>query len=150
MKVLFIGGTGVISSEVSTFAVQNGMALTILNRSVSNKHAIPSGAKQIQGDVKKETPDLLSQLNGQNFDVVVDWIALTPQDIERDLRLFRGNTGQFIFISSASAYQKPPANYLITEETELENPHWQYSRDKITCEQLLMDGNYSAIRVKCH
>ncbi|MEI6289876.1 MAG: SDR family oxidoreductase [Chloroflexota bacterium] len=139
LKVLFIGGTGVISSECSAYAVSNGVDLTILNRSVSKKHQIPAGARQILGDIQKEAPDLLSRLNQQHFDVVVDWIAFTPQDIERDLRLFRGKTGQFIFISSASAYQKPPANYLITEQTPLENPFWQYSRDKIACEQLLMD-----------
>jgi nucleoside-diphosphate-sugar epimerase len=79
-------------------------------------------------------------LADHSFDVVVDWIAYTPQDIERDLSLFSGKVGQFIFISSASAYQKPPENYLITEETPLENPFWQYSRDKIACEARLMEA----------
>jgi nucleoside-diphosphate-sugar epimerase len=77
-------------------------------------------------------------LGSQHFDAVVDWIAFTTDDIQRDLKLFKGRTGQFVFISSASAYQKPVGHYLITEETPLENPFWQYSRDKIACEQLLM------------
>ena len=75
-----------------------------------------------------------------HFDVVVDWIAYTPQDIERDLELFRGRVGQFIFISSASAYQKPPDHYLITESTPLYNPFWDYSRNKIACEERLMQA----------
>jgi nucleoside-diphosphate-sugar epimerase len=81
---------------------------------------------------------LLHLLNGQHFDVVVDWIAYTPEDIERDIRLFGGKTSQFVFISSASAYQKPPKHYIITEETPLENPFWEYSRNKIACEERLM------------
>ena len=79
-------------------------------------------------------------LASHQFDVVVDWIAFTPQDVERDLRLFSGKTEQFVFISSASAYQKPPAHYIITEETPLENPFWGYSRDKIACEERLMEA----------
>jgi len=138
MKVLFIGGTGLISSACSDLAVKRGMDLTILNRSVSTKYAIPDNAHSVVGDVHADFERLEELFRASRFDVVVDWIAFTPEDIERDVRLFGGKTGQFVFISSASAYQKPPAYYLITEESPLENPFWQYSRDKIACEELLM------------
>jgi nucleoside-diphosphate-sugar epimerase len=138
MKVLFIGGTGLISSACSDLALQRGNQLTILNRSLSTKYMVPSGARLMVGDVHASTAALDSLLINEHFDVVVDWIAFTPEDVERDIRLFKGNCAQFVFISSASAYQKPPAHYLITEETPLENPFWQYSRDKIACEARLM------------
>ena len=139
MKVLFLGGTGLISTACSELAIQRGMELTILNRSASKKHAAPEGAALIVGDVHAAPARLAELLRGQQFDVVGDWVAFTAEDIERDIRLYSGKTGQFVFISSASAYQKPPAHYLITEETPLENSFWQYSRDKIACEQRLMD-----------
>jgi len=138
MKILFIGGTGLISSACSELAVQRGMDLTILNRSVSHKHPAPVGAHLLVGDVHGDPNQIAALLQGQHFDAVVDWVAFTPDDILRDLKLFKGRTGQFVFISSASAYQKPVGHYLITEETPLENPFWQYSRDKIACERLLM------------
>jgi nucleoside-diphosphate-sugar epimerase len=139
MKVLFIGGTGLISIACSELAIQRGMDLKILNRSSSTKYNFPHGAKLLVGDIHSNLQDLERLLEGEHFDVVVDWIAFKREDIERDLSLFRGKTNQFIFISSASAYQKPPSNYLITEKTPLENPFWQYSRDKIDCENLLLD-----------
>jgi nucleoside-diphosphate-sugar epimerase len=138
MKLLFIGGTGLISSACSELAVQRGMDLTILNRSVSARYPVPQGAHLLTGDVHGDAASLQQLLRGRSFDAVVDWIAFTPQDIQRDLELFAGRAGQFVFISSASAYQKPPANYLHTEETPLENPFWEYSRNKIACEELLM------------
>ncbi len=138
MKILFIGGTGLISSACSELTVQRGHALTLLNRAVSRKYAVPDGARVITADVHDGDESVAQALAGQRFDVVVDYIAFTPEDIERDLRLFRGKTGQFVFISSASAYQKPPQHYVITEETPLENPFWQYSRNKIACEERLM------------
>jgi nucleoside-diphosphate-sugar epimerase len=138
MKILFIGGTGLISSACSELAIQRGMDLTILNRSASKKHFVPKGASLLVGDVHADPARLAELLCGQHFDVVVDWVAYTAEDVERDIHLFSGKTGQFIFISSASAYQKPPAHYLITEQTPLENPFWQYSRDKIAAEQRLM------------
>jgi nucleoside-diphosphate-sugar epimerase len=138
MKILFIGGTGLISSACSELAVRRGMDLTILNRTMSKKHPVPTGAHLLVGDVHGDYHQLEALLGSQHFDAVVDWIAFTPDDIRRDLKLFKGRTGQFMFISSASAYQKPVGHYLITEETPLENPFWQYSRDKIACEQLLM------------
>lgn len=139
MKILFIGGTGLISSACSDFVLEKGHELFILNRSQSNKHPLPAGAHLIKRDVHGNHSDLSSLLRKYEFDSIVDWIAYTPEDIERDIALFRGRTRQFVFISSASAYEKPPNNYLITEETPLSNPYWQYSRDKITCEERLME-----------
>jgi len=140
MKILFIGGTGLISSACSELAVALGHELFILNRSASTKYPVPHGATLLTGDIHADGSHLSELLSGHRFDAVVDWIAFTPQDIERDLRLFRGKTDQFVFISSASAYQKPPKNYLITEETPLENPFWEYSRNKIACEERLMQA----------
>ena len=138
MKILFIGGTGLISSACSELAVERGHELFILNRSISTKYPIPNGATLIKGDVHADGTHLATLLAGHRFDAVVDFIAFTVEDVERDINLFRGKTDQFVFISSASAYQKPVKNYLITEETPLENPFWQYSRDKIACEERLM------------
>lgn len=139
MKLLFIGGTGLISSACSDLAVKRGHELFLLNRSTSGKYHAPKGSMTLQADVHADSTHLSALLAGQRFDAVVDFIAFTPEDIERDLALFRNRTGQFVFISSASAYQKPVQNYLITEETPLENPFWEYSRNKIGCEILLMD-----------
>lgn len=138
MKVLFIGGTGLISSACSELALKRGMDLYILNRGKSTRYPFPEGAHPLIGDVNQDESVVARLLAEHHFDVVVDWIAYTPADIERDLRLFTGKTDQFIFISSASAYQKPLAHYVITEETPLENPFWEYSRDKIACEDSLM------------
>jgi nucleoside-diphosphate-sugar epimerase len=147
MKVLFIGGTGLISSACSELALARGIDLYILNRDASHKYPLPEGAHFLWGDVHGDELRLARTLAGQRFDVVVDWIAYTPQDIERDIRLFRRNphnpgseAGLFIFISSASAYQKPPKHYVITEDTPLENPFWEYSRNKIACEERLMQA----------
>jgi nucleoside-diphosphate-sugar epimerase len=134
MKVLFIGGTGNISTAVSHRAVADGLDLFLLNRG-QRQVEIP-GAHSIVADIHQ--PDQVEQaLAGQTFDVVVNWIAFKTGDVERDLALFRGKTGQYIFISSASAYQKPPVHPVVTESTPLTNPHWQYSRDKIACEERL-------------
>jgi nucleoside-diphosphate-sugar epimerase len=137
MRVLFIGGTGLISSACSDLALRRGLDLTILNRSRSAKHPAPPGARLLVGDVHDETT-AADLLGGERFDAVVDWIAYTVDDIERDLRLFGGRATQFVFISSASAYQKPPEFYLITEQTPLDNPFWEYSRNKIACEERLI------------
>jgi nucleoside-diphosphate-sugar epimerase len=138
MKILMIGGTGIISSACSDLILARGMELTILNRSVSTKFPVPEGARHLIGDVHADDARLAELLHGERFDAVVDWVAFTPEDIEHSIQLFSGLTDQFVFISSASAYQKPPAHYIITEETPLENPFWQYSRDKIAVEQRLM------------
>ncbi len=137
MNLLFIGGTGLISSACSDLAVQGGHELFLLNRGLSTRYQPPAGATVLQADLHADESRLADLLVGRRFDAVVDFLAFTPADIERDLRLFRGRTDQFVFISSASAYQKPPRHYIVTEETPLENPFWQYSRDKIACEERL-------------
>jgi nucleoside-diphosphate-sugar epimerase len=134
MKVLFIGGTGNISTSVSLACVERGIDLHLLTRGTRDVH-IP-GAKEIRGDINKPG-DVASLLQEGPWDSVVDWIAFTTEDIERDISLFRGKTRQFIFISSASVYQKPPSHPVITESTPLCNPFWQYSRNKIACEERL-------------
>ena len=138
MKILFIGGTGIISSACSDLVVSRGHELFVLNRSTSTMLPMPEGASLLKGDIHADEAQLASLLSGHHFDAVVDFIAYAVNDIERDLRLFRGRTDQFVFISSASAYQKPPKSYLITEQTPLENPYWRYSRDKIACEDRLL------------
>jgi nucleoside-diphosphate-sugar epimerase len=138
MKVLFIGGTGFISSAVSRLALARGVELYHLNRG-KRAAGIP-GVQSLIADVHQ--PDQASKVLGdQAWDVVVDWIAYTVDDIERDLALFRGRTKQFIFISSASAYQKPPSHPIITESTPLYNPYWLYSRNKIACELRLAQAH---------
>ncbi len=140
MKILFIGGTGLLSSACSELAAARGHELFLLNRSASTKYPIPKGAALLKGDVRADAAHLSGLLSGHRFDAVVDFIAFTAKDIERDISLFRGKTDQFVFISSASAYQKPPKNYLVTEETPLENPFWEYARNKIACEHRLMEA----------
>lgn len=138
MKILFIGGTGLISAACSELVVARGHELYLLNRFTSTKYLPPKEATVLQADIHADETHLADLLAGHRFDAVVDFIAFTAEDIERDIRLFRGKTEQFVFISSASAYQKPPKHYLITEETALENPFWLYSRNKIACEERLM------------
>jgi len=134
MKVLFVGGTGLISSACTSLAVERGVDLFLLNR--GGHPNLARGAKTITADFHDEAATERA-LAGHKFDVVVDWIAFTPEDIERDLRLFRDRTDQFVFISSASAYQKPLGYWLISEETPLVNPFWDYSQNKIACEERL-------------
>lgn len=136
MKVLFIGGTGNISSPSSRLAVEKGMELFHLNRGNSNVQI--EGVQSIRGDINN--PGELAELRKHQWDVVVNWIAFSPEDIERDLELFRGRTGQYIFISSASCYQTPLTYPVITESTPLHNDLWDYSQLKIQCEQRLMQA----------
>ncbi len=135
MKALFIGGTGTISTDISKLLLEKGWELTLLNRGTRNSE-LP-GAKHIQADINDEAA-VAEKLAGQHFDVVADFIAFMPSQVERDIRLFAGQTTQYIFISSASAYQKPLSHPVITESTPLSNPYWQYSRNKIACEDVLM------------
>ncbi len=134
MKVLFIGGTGNISTSVSKMAIHAGIDLYLLNR--GKRPVDLAGSKTIVCDYSKKEIAKEALANHQ-WDVVVNWIAFTKEDIQRDYELFAGKTKQYIFISSASAYQKPVSHYLITESTPLKNPYWQYSRDKIACEDEL-------------
>ena len=135
MKVLFIGGTGIISTACTALADERGFDLTLVTRG-QHTADIPRGVRVITEDVNSAS--LRTKLAHERFDSVVDWTAFTPSDIERDLDLFRGRARQFVFISSASVYQKPPSHYLITESTPLANPRWDYSRNKIACEERLM------------
>ncbi len=136
MKALFIGGTGIISSAISSSLVKQGWELYLINRG-NRADRIPAGAKLLKADINDEA--LVSSLiKDQNFDVVADFIAFVPSQVERDIRLFSGKTKQYMFISSASAYQKPLSDFRITESTPLANPYWEYSRNKIACEELLM------------
>ena len=135
MKALFIGGTGTISTEISRLCVKQGWELTLLNRGNASDR-VPEGARVICADVRNENA-VRSAIGTETFDVVADFIAFTPQDVERDIRLFKGKCAQYFYISSASAYQKPLSSPWITEGTPLHNPYWQYSRDKIACENLL-------------
>jgi nucleoside-diphosphate-sugar epimerase len=129
MKILFIGGTGIISSACSALAVERGFELFLLNRGKSSRPA-PEGARILNGDIR-DPASVEKALNGHSFDAVVDWIAFTPEQVQADLDYFRGKTAQYVFISSASAYQKPVGSLPITESTPLINPHWAYSRAKI-------------------
>lgn len=136
MKLLFIGGTGIISSACSQLSLARGYELVLLNRGQSSR-PIPEGARQIQADIR-DLAAAKQALADEHFDVVVNWVAFTPEHIETDLELFAGRTGQYVFISSASAYQTPPAHLPVTESTPLHNPFWEYSRQKIACEERLM------------
>jgi nucleoside-diphosphate-sugar epimerase len=138
MRVLFIGGTGIISTACTRLAVDRGIDLTLLTRG-QHTADLPAGVHTVTADID-DAAGAAHALGDRTFDAVVDWIAFTPAHVERDLALFRGRTRQYIFISSASAYQKPPGHYLITESTPLANPYWQYSRDKIACEEFLMNA----------
>jgi nucleoside-diphosphate-sugar epimerase len=132
VRVLFIGGSGIISSACSALAVEAGIELHVLNRGRSTTRPLPPGATRITGDINSGEPPPLG-----DYDAVVNWVAFTPDQVKRDIRRFTGTTGQYVFISSASAYQTPPARLPVTESTPLRNPYWQYSRDKIACEEAL-------------
>lgn len=136
MKALFIGGTGTISTAISALCVSKGWELYLLNRGTRADYA-PEGAHMITADITN-VADVDAKLQGMHFDVVADFIAFTVDQVERDIQLFAGKTRQYFFISSASAYQKPLSSPVITESTPLCNPFWQYSRDKIACEDRLM------------
>jgi nucleoside-diphosphate-sugar epimerase len=134
--VLFIGGTGVISTACVRTALEAGYEVTVLNRGATSTRPVPEGAEVVRADIR-DAASVATALAGRTFDVVCDFVAFTPEHVQTDLDLFTGRTGQYVFISSASAYQKPPARLPILESTPLRNPYWQYSRDKIACEDLL-------------
>ena len=134
MKALIIGGTGNISQPITQKLLDQGWQVSLLNRG-SREEMFPQ-AEQITVDANKEE-ETREKLAGRTFDVVAQFIAYKPEDIARDIRLYSGKTAQYIFISSASVYQKPLRGTLISESTPLHNPYWQYSRDKIACEALL-------------
>ena len=136
MKVLIIGGTGTISSAVAERCIAKGYETVLLNR---GNHGHIKGAVSITADINK--PDtVIEALGNQTFDVTAEFVGYTPEQVERDISLFSNRTKQYIFISSASAYQKPIRSYPITEETPLDNPYWEYSRNKAQCEHILMEA----------
>lgn len=136
MKALFIGGTGTISAAITRQLVEQGCELYLLNRG-NRRDSVLHGAIIMEADIHDEA-SVARLIADHKFDVVVDFIAYDTSHLERDYRLFNGRTKQFMFISSASAYQTPLADYRITEGTPLANPYWQYSRNKIACEAYLL------------
>jgi nucleoside-diphosphate-sugar epimerase len=136
VRILFIGGTGIISSACAQLAVERGNEIYLLNRGETAHRPVPPGATVLRGDIR-DPGSVREALAGRDFDAVVNWVAFTPEHIRTDLDLFRDRTGQYVFISSASAYQTPPERVPVVESTPLRNPFWQYSRDKIACEELL-------------
>ena len=137
MKVLFVGGTGIISSACSALAVERGIELYLLSRGETTKRPAPSAARLLKADIS-DPASVKRVLGDLRFDAVVDFVVFTVDQLERDLELFSDRTAQYVFISSASAYQTPPGRMPVTESTLLHNPHWQYSRDKIACEERLI------------
>lgn len=139
MKVLFIGGTGIISSACSELAISKGIDLYHLNRGQSKSIRQIEGVKTIIADIRN-FEETKKAIEAHEFDAVVDWIAFEPEHVENDIKLFTGKTKQFMFISSASCYQTPPESLPVTEDTPLENPIWKYSQNKIACEKILFDA----------
>lgn len=137
LKVLFIGGTGNISSAAARMAVERGMDLSILNRGLATKRPVPDGATVLVGDIR-DPSSARAAVGGREFDVVVDFVAFTAQHAQTDVDLFTGNTGQYVFIGTAAAYQTPAARLPITESTPLFNQFWPYAQDKIAAEDLLV------------
>lgn len=136
MKILIIGGTGTISSAITRQLSESGHELWLLNRG-NRKSEVPANVRQVVCDINDEA-GVLRQVGSERFDAVCEFIGFVPSDVERDIRLFRGRTRQYVYISSASAYAKPAASHVITEGTTLANPHWLYSRNKIASEEVLM------------
>ena len=137
MKLLIIGGTGTISSAITRQLAADGHELWLLNRG-TRKDEVPANVKQIIADINNDEASVLAGLPAEPFDAVCEFIGFVPQQVERDIRLFAGRTRQYVYISSASAYDKPVRHHVITEGTSLANPYWDYSRNKIACEELLM------------
>ena len=147
LNVLFIGGTGEISLASVREAVAAGHAVTVFNRGKSRLGELPAGVASIVGDIHDGVS--YAKLSSLKFDVVCSFMVFMPEEIRREIKAFSGNVGQYIFISSASCYQKPPRHYLITEKTPLENPYWKYSLNKIACERLLQEQStlpYTIVR----
>jgi len=137
LSALFIGGTGIISAEAARRAVAEGVELTLLNRGRSSTRPVPDGVRVLHADVR-DPAAVRSAVGDLEFDAVVEFMAFTPDHVQADLDLFTGRTGQYVFISSASAYQTPPTSLPVVESTPLRNPFWEYSRNKIACEDLLV------------
>jgi nucleoside-diphosphate-sugar epimerase len=137
LRVLFIGGSGIISSACAALAVRRGVDLYALNRGSTQLRPLPDEVSVLHADIR-DAASVAEAIGGREFDVVVNWVAFSVDQVEADLDRFRGRVGQYVFISSASAYQAPPERVPVTESTPLRNPYWQYSRDKIACEDRLV------------
>jgi nucleoside-diphosphate-sugar epimerase len=137
LKALFIGGNGIISAASSRLAVERGIDLTLLNRGRSSIRPAIEGARSIRGDAD-DPASIAAAVGANDYDVVANFRSFTPAQVRADVEIFAGRTAQYVYISSASAYQKPVARLPITESTPLRNPHWQYSRDKIASEDVLV------------
>lgn len=135
-RILYIGGTGTISAACVRRSLERGDEVTVLNRG-SARRPLPEGVREVIADVR-DPAAVRAAVGGGEFDVVAEFLAFTPGHVQQDLDIFEGSTGQYVFISSASAYEKPPRGLPVTESTPLRNPFWQYSRDKIACEDLLV------------
>ena len=136
-RALFIGGTGIISTACTREAMRQGLDVTVLNRGETAHREVPAGVEVLRADVRDDDA-VRAALGSREFDVVANFLGFTPDHVQQDLDLFSGRTGQYVFISSASAYQTPPARLPVTESTPLRNPYWEYSRNKIACEDLLV------------
>src|SRR6478752_2641762 len=136
-RTLFVGGTGVISSACVERALEQGHEVTVLNRGSSSTRPLPDGVEVLHADIR-DPQSVHDVLGERSFDVAAEFLAFTPEHIRTDFDLFEGRVGQYVFVSSASAYQTPPARLPVTESTPLRNPFWRYSRDKIACEDLLV------------
>jgi nucleoside-diphosphate-sugar epimerase len=136
-RILFLGGTGTISAACVARAVARGAAVTVINRGQSSIRPLPDGVELLQADIR-DSAAVDAALGTREFDAVAEFLAFTPEHVAADVRRFIGRTGQYVFISSASAYQTPPSRLPVTESTPLRNPFWQYSRDKIACEDVLV------------
>ena len=137
MKILIIGGTGTISSAITRQLAASNHELWLLNRG-NRIDELPQNVRLVTGDINSHTDEVVAKLAGETFDVVCEFIGFLPEQVERDIRIFSGRTRQYVFISSASAYNKPVRQHVITEGTSLANPYWEYSRNKIACEEFLM------------
>jgi nucleoside-diphosphate-sugar epimerase len=142
MEILFVGGTGIISTACVAAALEGGHEVSTLNRGLSRLPRQVSGERALIADASNEV-QVREALGNRRFDVVIQWTAYVPAQVELDIRLY-SDAGQYVFISSASAYEKPPAHWLVTESTPLRNPFWQYSRDKIACEEVLVRAHQTS------
>ena len=151
LQLLFLGGSGIISAASVRLAVERGHRVTVLNRGKTSIRPLPDEVETLTADLR-DPASVDAALGKREFDAVAQFLAFTTDHVQPDVDRFAGRTGQYVFISSASAYQKPPASVPVTESTPLKNPFWQYSRDKIACEDLLVaayrDNDFPAVIVR--
>jgi nucleoside-diphosphate-sugar epimerase len=147
VRLLYIGGTGLISSACLDLAVERGHEVSVLNRGRTHNLPVPDGVKRLVADLA-DADAVRAALGEESFDAVVQWIGFTPDQIARDVALFTGRTTQYVFISSATVYRKPPVHYLVTEAgTPLANPFWEYAENKIACEERLLEAHHAGFPI---